>query len=717
MLPLLLAVPAFVQSVPPDASEAPGPWERMLESHRAEQYPWPKWRVVARVPLRVEVLRMESVLRLLSSGELDINPLSEKDISAFWLKNEWGRDVDWALIAPNGNVASTGSGLPTGSALEGPILKSEWKSRGERFADFAKDPDSSGEAWGDALVDASRLMLFLDAQIKSDAGKPLPWWVWEAPPPDPLLLVLKDIAEKEWIKALEGLRRHKGYERWPGLAAALALAPETPTQGMKEALHPMLGDLVQELHRTPQSKQLWSVWSQVARRLPYEVSEFTPSLFAVPEGEPWPPPAGLRAVLMVLRTRGDLWVLLSYCRNQLQASVPMTLGSDAAWHRERLQRIQDWGLPGLEALAKLKAESDGLVWIEELHRLWGKDWTTSNLHAFLRRVDRDWLPESWDKALRAEPLDDPPLLQNLVPFSMPYLALDSQNNRALEKGWKALRHSPALDAWGPEDLGWSAISKEQLKRVREDYGLEASPRWFLFQGRNLNASGSSIPNPAFIQERLRSLGTPRLEVLDLFLSQHPESTEAHLERFQLLRNRLPQERLESKLRLDAEVALIPMTSEGAWSPSGEAWSFAAQRVLPRLVEKARHWPSELGTWKAWISWSELSPLKPKALELVSIVKPWPSLRFEAAQLIAGQLRNRGDWKGLEHYAQLHWDALVEQASPIHPAISQLDSRLINELDIWLSFLDEAFQAQGQPSAAKPLRLKYKELALRKPTAP
>jgi len=331
-------------------------------------------------------------------------------------------------------------------------------------------------------------------------------------------------------------------------------------------------------------------------------------------------------------------------------------------------------------------------------------------------VDRDWLPESWEKAMRTEPLEDPPLPEAVASFSVPYLALDSQNDLALGKAWKALRDSPALDAWGPGDLQWRALSKDQLKRVREDFGLDVKPRWFLFQGRNLNASGTSAPDPAYIHGRLRNLGIPRLEALTIFLSQHPEQKEAHVERFHLLRNRLPQPRLEADFRLDAEAALLPVTPEGAWSPSTEAWSFSAQRVLPKLEETLRHWPSDLGAWKAWMAWSELSPGKSKAtgMALAATLEPWPKLRFEAAQLIARQLRNRGDWKALQHFAQGHWDALVDQARPIHPAIPELDSRLANELDIWLAFLEDAFLAQNQAAAAGPLRAKYKDLTLRKP---
>ena len=714
MLPLLLAVPALVQTVPTDPSELPGPWERMLENHRTEQFPWPKWRLLARVPIDPAVLRTIPILRLLSSGELALNSYSEKEIAAFWAQKEWTQGPDWALISPDGDLAATGSGTPTGAALEAPISKSGWKSRGERFAEFAKSKDGSGEAWGDALLDAGRLMAFVDAQLKADAEKPLPWWVWETPPPDASLLALQELCEKEWVQALHGLRRHKGYVRWPGLPGALSMAPESPAQSMRDALRPMLGDLIQELHRTPQSEGVWAVWSQVARRLPAAASEFTPSLFAVPEGDPWPPPAGLRAVLPLLRARGDLRILLAYCRNQLQAPIPETIGSEAAWRGERMQRIQDWGLPGLEALVRLKAESDGLVWIDELHRLWGKDWEKSNLHAFLRRIDQEWLPESWDKALRAEPLEDPPLPQTRAPLPVPAIALDSQADRALERAWKTLRDSPALDAWGPGDLRWTSLSKEQLKVVRKDFGLDAKPRWFLFQGRNLIASGTSAPDPAYLQGRLRSLGVPRLEVLNLFLSQHPEHKEAHIERFHLLRNRLPQQRLEAEFRQDAESALLPITPAGTWSPSGEAWISTARRVLPELEEYLRHWPSDLGAWKAWIAWSELSPQKPKALTLAETLEPWPKQRIEAAQLIAGQLRNRGDWKNLQRFAQERWDALVEQARPIHPAIPELDARMINELDIWLSFLEEALTAQGQSASIQPLRARYKELSLRKP---
>lgn len=713
-LPLLLVIPAFVQTVPPDASELPGPWERMLESHRAEQYPWPTWRLLSRVPINAEALRTEPVLRLLSSGELGLTPYSEKDLAAFWKQNDWGQDVDWVLLSPDGSVATKGATSPLASDIEGALSKSAWKSRGRRIADFTKGGKGSGEAWGDALVDAGRLLLFIEDGLKEDAGKPLPWWVWEAPAPDPRLLALKEKAELEGGKALDGLRLHNGYERWPGLSGALSLAPDTPNPTMSDALRPVIGDIVQELHRTPQSEGLWTAWSQVARRLPKEVSEFTPYLFAVPQGDPWPPPAGLRAVLQLLRARGDQRLLLAFCRNQLQAPIPGTINTEVAWHGERMQRIQSWGLPGLAALMKLKAESDGLVWIEELRRLWGKEWDKSDLRSFLLRIDRDWLPESWDKAISSAPLEDPPLPQHSAPLSVPYLALDSQNDRSLEKGWRALRDSPALDAWGPGDLGWKAISKEQLKHVREDFGLDASPRWFLFQGSGLIASGTSVPVPAYIQARLRNLGAPRLETLNQFLAQYPDQKEAHLERFQLLRERLPQLRLEPDLLKDAVAALLPVGAAGAWSPSGDAWAFAAKQMLPRLEEKLRQWPSDLGTWRTWISWSELSPDKPKALNLAKLLEPWPGLRFEAAQLIAGQLRNRGDWKALEPFARDHWDNLVEQARPIHIAIPQLEAHLANELEVWLSFLEEALAAQGQASSAKPLRAQFKELTLRKP---
>ncbi len=336
---LLLAVPALVQTVPLAPGDMPGPWERMLENHREEQHPWPKWRLLSREQTTGAELKTETMLRLLASGELDLNPGSKQESSAYWLQNGWGQDVDWALIAPDGNVAETGAGEPTGPVLEKAISKSGWKSRGERFTDCVRAGDGCGEAWGDALVDAARLIRGVEAQLKADAGKPLPWWVWEAPPPDPSLLALKEKAEQEWIKALQGLRRHPGYERWPGLPGALSIAPESPTPGMKDALRPMLGDLLRELQATPQNEKLWAAWSQVARRLPSEASEFTPSIFAVPEGEPWPPPAGLRAVLPLLRARGDLRILISYCRNQLQAPVPTAIRSDSAWRRERLQRI------------------------------------------------------------------------------------------------------------------------------------------------------------------------------------------------------------------------------------------------------------------------------------------------------------------------------------------------------------------------------------------
>ncbi len=685
----------------------------MLEQHRAEQYPWPKWRVLARVRVEPEALRSEYLLRLLASGELELNPYPEKETTALWAQKEWGPEVDWAILSPEGTLAGTGGGGPVVAALEDPIRKSGWKSRAQVFAELVKAKDGSGEAWGEALVDAARLREFIEAQLYADTTKPRPWWIWEIPAPDPLLLSLKEASEKEWSKALDGLRRHPGYERWQGLAGVLALAPPAPSAAMKDALRPTIQDLIRELHHTPQSASLWAAWSQVASRLPSEASEFTPSLFAVPQGDPWPPPAGLRAVLPLLRARGDLRTLLSYCGNQLQAPFPRDLRSDVDWRRERLQRIQDWGLPGLEALVRLKAESDGLVWIEELHRLWGKDWATSNLHAFIRGIDRDWLPESWDKALRAEALEDPPPQADQAPSPTPSLALDTGKDRALERGWKALRDSPTLDAWGPADLHWTSFSTEGLRRLRQDYGLDAKPRWFLLRGSDLIASGTTVPDPTFVQDRLHSLGTPRLELLTIFLSRNPEQLEARMERFQLLRDRLPQPRLEADFREDAKAALLPVSPEGDWAPMGETWTRAAREVIPRLEQQLRHWPSNLAAWKAWMAWSEIHPLKPRALELAASLEPWPALRLEAAQLIAGQMRNRGEWKALQAFAQVRWDAIALRAQAIHPAIPPLDPRLGNDLGVWLSFLEDAYAAQGKASAIPPLRSNFAELTLRK----
>ncbi len=713
---MLLLVPAFIQTAPPEPRELPGPWERLLEQHRASQQPWPRWRLLARVPVQPTDLRTGPLLRLIASGELELMPVSGKEAASLWAQREWGQDLDWALLSPVGTVTVTGRGAPVPAALEAPIEGGGWPSRAQRFQEFVKAKDGTGEAYGQALMDAARLLAFTDDLLKTEAGKPLPWWVWEAPPPDPVLLGLKAASGQELVRALDGLHRHQGYELWPDLAAALGLMPITPDTASRDALRPLLADLVAQLQRHPQSAALWAAWSQVARRLPNEVSEYTPSLFAVPQGDPWPPPAGLRAVLPLLEARGDHRVVLAYCRNQLLAPVPLGLHAETAWRRDRLQRIQDWGLPGLEALVRLKAESDGALWLGELRRLWGKDWPTSRLQTFLRRVDPDWLPDSWNQAILEEALEDPPLPEEAEPPPTPSLALDAGRDGLLERGWRALHESPALDAWGPADLRWTSFTVEGLRRIREDFGLDSRPRWFLLQGRNLIASGTTAPEPAYIQERLRGLRAPRLEVLNAFLARNPQQLEARADRFQLLRNRLPQPRLEQDLLADAEAALLPVAAEGNWAPSGKVWTAAAQRVLPRLEEHLRHWPSDLGAWRSWVAWSEVHPLKPKALNLAATVEAWPVLPPEAARLIATQLVNRGEWKALQTFAQAQWDGLVAQARPIHPTLPQLDERQLAELDFWLSALEDALSAQDQGPAIRALKLKFTELSLRKAPA-
>ncbi len=675
------------------------------------------WRLISRIALDDSSLHSERLLRLSSSGELIIEIFPAKESESIWLEKEWGTDVDWVLLAPDGNITTTGVQAPKTEILSAAIESKGWKTRSDRCTEFLKEHPDSGEAWGESLRDAAWLLRSAEGRLKADADRPLPWWIWQAPPPDPLLVGLRDKARGEWIRALEGLRPQPDFWRWPSLAETLSLSPDAPPPSMQSPLRSVLADLQKELGRSPQSGRLWAAWSQVARRIPTEASEYTPTLFRVPQGEPWPPPAGQLAVLPMLKARGDLRSVVSWCRNQLLAPPSTAIFTETDWRNERLQRIRDWGLPGLEALVKLRAEGDGRVWLDDLHRLYGKDWEKSNLLAFLHRVDNDWLPTSWEQLIREEALPNPPLPPATENNHSLNLALDAKNEKALKLRWFNLISSPELESWDRSELRWDSLTPTTLKQVRENYGLDAKPRWFLFQGDRLLASGTSVPEPLELAQRLRAITPSRLEVLDVFLAQNPDQREARIERYELLRPRVNRfhPRLESRFLSDVESALLPVTPDGDWQPVGEAWEAAAKRVLARLEVHLRHWPSDIKAWETWITWSNIHPERPLAAALMAQVAAWGpnGLPDDVAYLGALQLKQRGEWKTLLAFTQPRWDAITAQAQAIHPSLSDLDESLTERLARWLTLLEEGHGALGQAASAKQLRQEYESLTKRK----
>lgn len=618
--------------------------------------------------------------------------------------------ADWALVSPSGEVAGKGHGALRGAQALEALHAAGGQARWEAREAFLRDHPHQGDALLEEIsLEAS---FFHDRIAALDARGRIRVPAWHAelgPPPGDERIFLagsgaEEAAEEVYRDAAAPFRRLLEAPAWH-LEAGSALArlgryrlgQASTWRSLFAALAPETGALAAADPEDPGRLQAWMTCLEGADLLPDSVSG---QLRAAP-GSVWPTPSALSILLEPFRRRRDHegvrrilddlepqappepltrkgWE--DYCdlRGAIQANHAVNLAAQGAWDQARsaMEGSHAWG--GSQAMRTAFMARNHLD-------------TTGDPGAWRHLL----LPQEGRRAQR------PPMPQAQPPLRLALLGLPPWL-----VGWTALHDAPELEPWSPGELRWEIPGPRVHAEVRARHGWDPRPRWALFRGDDLLASGDDLPTAGALASVLGAHGTPLLERFARRLAEEPGHLPTRRARFQAVLARMPDKGVEALLAEDAARALLELPFEpgAAWNPDPALWGQAAQEVLPALEERLRTWPSRPDLWKAWISWARFHPGKPSILDLVQSLAFWSpvadwraGLPYAVQREVAVDLRARGDWSRMRDWFQAAWD--------------RLDKRPLKDLRPWERHWVQERRAEEDTAVFRPLRDALRALGL------
>jgi hypothetical protein len=209
-------------------------------------------------------------------------------------------------------------------------------------------------------------------------------------------------------------------------------------------------------------------------------------------------------------------------------------------------------------------------------------------------------------------------------------------------------------------------SREAQAKLAVQYGWDGNPRWALFRGDELKASGDRCPDPRALATTLEAEGPALLQLLQKVVDAQPEHLAARRARYELLLRRMPDARLEAALCQEAIRLRQPLEFDpkAPWKPDPDLWADAAQQVLPKLEEELRSWPGRVSLWNAWVSWARFSPRQPSIVNLAQGLPYWnplgdwrAGLPYSVQRAVAAELNRQGNFAVMRDWFRAAWDTL------------------------------------------------------------
>jgi len=253
-----------------------------------------------------------------------------------------------------------------------------------------------------------------------------------------------------------------------------------------------------------------------------------------------------------------------------------------------------------------------------------------------------------------------------MPEAMPPLRLVVGGMPRWLVAWTSLRGAAELAPWSPAELHWEVADRDTFEQARARYGWAPGPRWALYRGTELRASGTPCPDPRALAATLAGEGPAMLTRLQGLLAAQPEHLAARRERMELLLRRMPDPRLEPLLVEDAlgTLAALEFNPKVSWNPDPALWGAAAGQALPALEQAIRTWPNRAYLWRAWISWARFHPARPSVLALAQSVPFWSPrgewrswLPYEVQRAVAAELKWQGNYGVMREWFRAVWDSL------------------------------------------------------------
>lgn len=603
----------------------------------------------------------------------------------------WQPGPHWLLLSPEGEPLLSGTDLPDPGKLIDAMRGTGWRPRFELRDQFLREHPDHGDAWSEALYEACRYAshrAVVEHRLSApdpqkDPGLNLGDLDKRPTPPD------QDQAQ--WgpvAAALDGLMGAEGWTERPDLfydMVSLRVGGVKNSALMRDPLRRLRQGIEEALRQHPSDPHLWESWSAIWDLAPdADPRALLQGLEAMPR-QPWPPLASAGPLSQAFTAQQD-WVGL-----EALASRAYAQGMDPGIRLYQPPEfafglVSQWGSTRLLALAKQGRATEAQGFVKELRSAMGRLWPEYASTALASSLEFDFgkddpLVQSLVAAKNEPPPPDPP--KAAFP---PVLHFALLGHPAWERAWKGYASLSVFDTWEPgEELNWQPLKPKEERALRARMGWGAEPCWALLRGDQVLASGTELPKPSFLADRLRAEGVPYLEQLDAFIRTHPDHLEAREARMDALRSRMPNERLEAVLLEDAKATLKPfhpgsgsvMPMVDDWTPRKELWEPAARHVLPELEARIRRWPEREQLWKTWLDWAQVSGDPPSPTRFMEGLDIWRTRRSIGAGplpdgvLIAVSEHLKADerWKDLADWCRAFWEGgvraeLARLASPL-----------------------------------------------------
>jgi len=618
--------------------------------------------------------------KMLTSGDFSLEVLNSAVAQDLWARRGWGAEPHWLLLSPAGEEAAAGPGQPRSEALRDAVHAAGRLLRFEARAEFLREHPDQGEA---LLEEANHVFQVLRVRVMylDRAGKVrVPAWHPEPgarPPAFGLRISLgpgdqgEAMADELYADAADVLEKLMALPGWQreavGFASHLAHWDAGQSTRMRRLCLQVARALEQRLKEDPDDADLANFWVE-ALDAAGQVPEDLGGLCVPVPGEPWPEAGMVGRLLEPFYRRKD-WNGALKALGDLMPQVPpdpMTAHGWEAYRRLQGAVLAHRGLC-LAALGSMDLAAGALA---SARRVGGGEVVRETLLSRGALFSgpggdantwRQLLSQTLAKDSEPPPMPpvDPPL--RLVVAGMPKWFLP----------WTALRTAPDLAPWSPSELHWEVADPGTFQRLRARHGWGPEPRWALYRGEDLRATGTSCPNAQALAGILGGEGLTQLQRLQQVVEAQPDHIAARRERFELALGRMPDPRLEATMAEDAAQALVALEFDpkAAWKPDPEVWGAAAMQALPNLEPLVRAWPNRTYLWRAWLSWARFHPARPSVLALAQSVPFWswsPQgdrnawrawLPYEVQRAIAEEMRRTGNFTAMRDWFQGVWEAL------------------------------------------------------------
>jgi hypothetical protein len=626
----------------------------------------------------LEAYKDATFQKLLTAGDCGLENLPPAAAQDLWAQKGWGREAHWLLLSPSGEEAAYGTGRPKGEEILDGIHSTGAKPRWEAREQFLREHPDQGEARLEAVGQAFQVLRVRLLALDKEGKVRVPAWHGE-PGAKPGLTNARislapgrlgeDQADELYAGVAEALEHLLGLPRWERQSGAVAAFLGAYEVGQSTRMRKLCAQaargLEQALREEPYDQDLANLWMETMDAAGQPLGNLAGMCTPVP-GDPWPDPGMLGRLLEPSFRRRDWNGALKLLADLVPQGPPEPMSATGWDNHCRLQcALQAQRAIALAGLGSWDLASSALA--EARH--WGG--SSGVRETLLTRGSLFTGPggdaNAWrlliTQALGREgepppmPALEPPL--RLVIGGMPKWILN----------WTALRGAPELAAWSPAELHWEAADREAHEKARARYGWAPGPRWALYRGEQLRASGAQCPEPRGLAAALEGEGLTLLQRLQALLSAQPDHLAARRERFDLLMKRMPDRRLEPLLAQDAAKALMPLAfnPQSGWKPDPALWADAAQQALPALELAIRTWPNRTYLWRAWISWARFHPTRPSVLSLAQSTAFWSPkgewrswLPYEVQRAVAAELKRQGNYTAMRDWFRAVWDTLDQR---------------------------------------------------------